>query len=151
LNEDELRRLYEETSTIAVVGCSDDELKSGNYVPRYLQSQGYRIVPVNPRHSELLGERCYPSLEEVDVPVDTVDVFRPAREAPDIARGAVAIGARYLWLQEAIVSEEAEQIAKDGGLGVVMDRCLGIVHGELGLGPGVKAWLESAAPTPAES
>jgi predicted CoA-binding protein len=151
VNEDELRRLYEETSTIAVVGCSDDETKSGNYVPRYLQVQGYRIVPVNPHHSKLLGERCYPSLEEVDVPVDTVDVFRPARETPDIARQAVAIGARYLWLQEEIVSEEAEQIARDGGLGFVMDRCLGIVHGELGLGVGVKAWLEAgAAPTVTE-
>jgi len=138
LNEDDLRRLYDETSTIAVVGCSDDEMKPGHFVPRYLQEQGYRIVPVNPRHSELLGERCYPSLKEVDVPVDSVEVFRPAGETPDIARDAVAIEARYLWLQEGIVSEEAERIAKDGGLGVVMDRCMGVVHGELGLGPGVK-------------
>lgn len=150
MKDDDLRKLYEETSTIAVVGCSDDEEKSGNYVPRYLQAHGFRIVPVNPRHSELLGERCYPSLKEVDVPVDTVDVFRPARETPDIARDGVAIGARYLWLQEGIVSEEAEQIATDGGLGVVMDRCMGIVHGELGLGPGVKAWKESLAPTPTD-
>ncbi len=150
MNEDDLRRLYDETSTIAVIGCSDDEDKSGNYVPRYLQSQGYRIVPVNPHHEELLGERCYASLREVDVPIDTVDVFRPAQETPDIARDAVAIGARYLWLQEGIVSEDAEQIAREGGLGVVMDRCLGIVHGELGLGPGVKAWKEASAATAAE-
>jgi predicted CoA-binding protein len=144
VNDDELRHLYDETKTIAVVGCSDDWMKPGNVVPRYLQEQGFKLVPVNPRHSELLGERCYPTLKDVDVPVDTVDVFRPAREAPDLARDAVAIGARYFWLQEGIVSDEAAQIAEEGGLGVVMDRCMGVVHGELGLGPGVQP------PTPRE-
>ena len=113
-------------------------MKPGNFVPRYLQGQGYKIVPVNPRHSELLGERCYPSLTEVDVPVDCVEVFRPAEEAPGIAGEAVAIGARFFWLQEGLVSEEAAQIARSGGLGVIMDRCMGVVHGELGLGPGVQ-------------
>jgi predicted CoA-binding protein len=107
-------------------------------------------VPVNPRHAEVLGERSYSSLKEVDGPVDVVEVFRPADEAPEIARDAVAIGARALWLQEGIVSEEAEQIATDGGLSFVMDRCMGVVHGELGFGPGVKAWKESRAPAGAE-
>jgi predicted CoA-binding protein len=146
VNEDELRRLYEETSTIAVIGCSDDVMKPGNFVARYLQGQGFRIVPVNPRHSELLGERSYPSLAEVDVTVDTVEVFRPVREAPGIARDAVAIGARFFWLQEGLVSEEAAQIARDGELGVVMDRCMGVVHGELGLGPGVQPPTPPDAP-----
>jgi uncharacterized protein len=142
VNDDELRKLYEETSTIAVVGCSDNEMKPGNFVPAYLQGQGFKIVPVNPRHSEVLGERCHPSLADVDVPIDCVDVFRPARDAPEIAREAVAIGAKYLWLQKGIVSDEAAQIAQDGGLGVVMDRCMGVVHGDLGLGPGVEPPVE---------
>ena len=138
MSDDDLRRIYEETSTIAVVGCSDDRMKPGNFVPSYLQEQGYRIVPVNPRHSELLGERCYPSLAVVDVPVDCVEVFRPPEEAPGFAHEAVAIGARFFWLQVGLVSDEAARIAEEGGLAVVMDRCMGVVHGELGLGPGVK-------------
>ncbi len=83
-----------------MVGASSDPSKAAHRIPLYLQSQGYRIVPVNPRGGELLGERAYRSLTEIDVPVDVVDVFRPAEEAPDIARQAVAIGAKVLWLQE---------------------------------------------------
>ncbi|HEX8098834.1 MAG TPA: CoA-binding protein [Actinomycetota bacterium] len=133
---DELRRIYEETRTIAVVGASNDVEKPGHYIPAYLKGQGYRIVPVNPRGGEILGERAFTSLAEVDVPVDVVEVFRPAEEAPRIARDAVAKGAKVLWLQEGIVSEEAARIAGEGGLSVVMDRCMGVMHRELGLGPG---------------
>jgi predicted CoA-binding protein len=133
---EQLLRIYADTRTIAVVGASADEAKPGHRVPRYLQSQGYRILPVNPRGGELFGEHVYHSLAEIDLPVDVVDVFRPAGEAPDIARQAIEIGAKVLWLQEGIVSEEARRIAEAAGLTVVMDRCMGVTHALLGLGPG---------------
>jgi predicted CoA-binding protein len=135
-NEEELRRVYAETKTIAVVGASSDPSKPGHEIPRYLQSQGYRIVPVSPKGGELLGERVYASLEEVDTPVDAVDVFRPAEESVGIAEGAVKIGAKVLWFQEGTDSEEAVRIAGDAGLTVISGRCMGTTHGLLGLGPG---------------
>jgi uncharacterized protein len=133
---EKLLRIYAETRTIAVVGASADESKAGHRIPLYLQSQGYSILPVNPRGGELLGERVFRSLAEIDVPVDVVEVFRPPQEAPEIARQAVAIGAKVLWLQMGIVSEEARQIAEAAGLTVVMNRCMGATHAQLGLGPG---------------
>ncbi len=129
-------RIYDETKTIAVVGASADPSKPAHQIPRYLQRQGYRILPVNPRGGELLGEAVASSLAEVDRPVDVVDVFRPADEAPGIAREAIAIGAKVLWLQLGIESEEAKRLAAAAGLTVVMNRCMGETHGELGLGPG---------------
>jgi predicted CoA-binding protein len=138
--DDELRRLYTECRTIAVVGCSSQWPKPSHVVPAYMQTEGYRIVPVNPNEHELLGERCVASLEEVSEPVDIVNVFRPAPEAPAIARAAVELGARCLWIQNGIVSKEAARIAAAGELMVVMDCCIGIAHGDLGLGIGVTAW-----------
>lgn len=132
----ELRRIYAETKTIAVVGASPDPAKKAHSVPAYLQSNGYRIVPVNPRHEEILGEAAYPTLLQVPDPVDVVDVFRPAAEATMVAESAVAIGAKVLWLQEGIVSEEAAAIATAAGMAVVMDTCMGLMHAKLGLGPG---------------
>jgi predicted CoA-binding protein len=108
-------------------------------VPRYLQSQGYRILPVNPRGGELFGEHVFRTLSEIDVPVDVVEVFRPTQEVPEIARQAVAIGAKVLWLQIGIVSEEARQIAEAAGLTVVMNRCMGATHRQFGLGAGPQA------------
>jgi predicted CoA-binding protein len=131
-----LLRIYAETKTIAVVGASGDPSKPAHQIPRYLQRQGYRIVPVNPRGGQLLGEPVARSLAEVDGPVDVVEVFRPAGEAPQIAREAVKVGAKVLWLQQGIVSEEARQVAEAAGLTVVMDRCMGETHRELGLGSG---------------
>jgi uncharacterized protein len=133
---DELRKIYEETKTIAVVGASGDERKAAHTIPRYLQRQGFRIIPVNPKGGELLGERVYERLEDVPEPVDVVDVFRPSEETPDVARSAVGIGAKVLWLQEGISSEEAERISSEGGLKVVMNRCMGETHHQLKLGPG---------------
>lgn len=135
-DKDTLRQIYASTMTIAVVGASGDTSKPAHTIPRYLQSQGYRIIPVSPKGGELLGEKVYQRLADVPDPVDVVNVFRPAAEAPDIAREAVALGASVLWLQAGIVSAEAEQIAEQGGLTVVMDRCMGATHGALGLGPG---------------
>jgi uncharacterized protein len=128
--------IYASTRTIAVVGASADPAKAAHQVPRYLQRQGYRILPVNPRGGELLGEPVARSLAEVGAPVDVVDVFRPAGEAPQIAREAIAAGASVLWLQLGIVSEEAGRLASSAGLTVVMDRCIGDTHAQLGLGPG---------------
>jgi uncharacterized protein len=132
----QLLRIYADTKTIAVVGASADPSKPAHQIPRYLQRQGYRILPVNPRGGELLGQAVARSLAEVDGPVDVVDVFRPAEEAPGIARQAIAIGAKVLWLQLGIESEEAKRLAEAAGLTVVMNRCMGEAHGELGLGPG---------------
>ena len=133
---EKLLRIYAETKTIAVVGASADETKAAHQIPRYLQSQGYRIIPVNPRGGEILGEPVFRSLADIDVPVDVVDVFRPAQEAPAIAHQAIAIGAKVLWLQIGIESEEARQLAEAAGLTVIMNRCMGETHGQLGLGPG---------------
>jgi predicted CoA-binding protein len=139
---EQLLRVYDTTRTIAVVGASADETKAAHVIPRYLQSQGYRILPVNPRGGVIFGEPVAASLldlasrSELTEPVDVVDVFRPAAEAPEIARQAVAIGAKVLWLQLGIESDEARRIAEDGGLMVVMNRCMGATHAQLGLGPG---------------
>jgi predicted CoA-binding protein len=126
---EQLARIYAEANTIAVVGASGDPSKPAHRVPRYLQGQG-------PRGGELFGEPVARSLSEVDGPVDVVEVFRPAAEAPQIAREAVEVGAKVLWLQLGIESQEAKRIAEAAGLTVVMDRCMGETHGELGLGPG---------------
>jgi predicted CoA-binding protein len=131
-----LMNIYATTRTIAVVGASSDPAKPSNRIPAYLQSQGYRIIPINPHGGELFGERVYPSLDAVDIPIDVVDVFRPAEETPDVARAAVRKGARVLWLQLGIANDEAKAIGEAGGLTVVMDRCLGATHRWLGLGPG---------------
>jgi uncharacterized protein len=132
----ELLEIYRRARTIAVVGASASRGKAAHAIPAYLQSQGYRIVPVNPRGGEILGERAYPSLREVDLPVDVVDVFRPPGEAVAVARDAIAVGADVLWFQPGTHAEEAVRLARDAGLTVVAERCMGEMHGELGLGPG---------------
>ena len=133
---EQLTRIYAETKTIAVVGISRSPFKPSQRIPKYLQEQGYRIRPVNPRGGSALGEPVARSLTEVDGPVDVVDVFRPADEAPKLARQAIDIGAKVLWLQEGIESQEAKRIAEAAGLTVVMNRCMGETHAELGLGRG---------------
>ena len=135
-DKDELRAIYGDTKAIAVVGASGDTRKPSHTVPRYLQRQGYRIIPVNPKGGEILGEKVYEQLTDVPDDVDVVEVFRPSEETPEVARDAVQIGAKVLWLQEGISSEEAERIASEGGLKVVMDRCMGQTHFQLQLGPG---------------
>jgi predicted CoA-binding protein len=136
---DELRKIYKETTTIAVVGASGDERKAAHSIPRYLQRQGFRIIPVNPKGGEILGEKVYERLEDIPEPIDVVDVFRPSEETPPVAQDAVKVGAKVLWLQEGISSDEAERIASEGGLKVVMNRCMGETHYQLRLGPGPRA------------
>ncbi len=122
----ELRALLGTARTVAVVGASSKPNRPSHRVAAYLQSRGYRIVPVNPRETEVLGEPAYPSLLDVpaDVEIDVVDVFRRAEETPQVARDAVAVGAKALWLQEGIVSDDAARIAMDAGLDVVMGICM---------------------------
>ncbi|MDP9251436.1 MAG: CoA-binding protein [Chloroflexota bacterium] len=133
---DELLRIFAQPKTIAVVGASTAVGKPGHDIPFYLQSQGYRIVPVNPHGGEILGARAFASLRDIDVPIDVVDVFRPPKEAVAIARDAVAVGAKVLWFQLGTDTDEAAAIAAEGGLTVVRRRCMGVTHGLLGLGPG---------------
>jgi hypothetical protein len=113
--------------TIAVVGASRDPRKAGGSVPEGLQRRGFRIIPINPFADELFGERVYRSLADVPEKIDLVDVFRPAADAPEIARQAVAIGAKALWLQEDIRSDEARRIAEEGGLDYIEDECTAVV------------------------
>jgi uncharacterized protein len=124
--ERELRSLLGKASVVAVVGISSKPWRASHEVASYLQQHGYRIVPVNPNEDEVLGEQAYASLVDIpkDVHVDVVDVFRRAERTPEVARDAVAIGARMLWLQEGIVSEEAARIASEGGLEVIMGVCI---------------------------
>ncbi|MGH3438020.1 MAG: CoA-binding protein [Sciscionella sp.] len=114
--------------TIAVVGLSTHEHKEAHVIPAAMQAAGYRVIPVHPSAAEILGERAYRSLDDVTGSVDIVNVFRPAAEAPGIARQAVRIGANALWLQQGIVSEEARSIAELAGLDYVEDRCMGVVR-----------------------
>jgi predicted CoA-binding protein len=114
--------------TVAVVGLSSNELRPSNFVGFYLQRHGYRVIPVNPRETEVLGERSYASLGEIPERVDVVDVFRAPDAVPAIAEEAVAIGAGSLWLQYGVISPEGAAIAERGGMNVVMDRCMKIEH-----------------------
>ena len=126
-----LRRILRDCKTIAVVGLSAEWHRPSFFVAKYLQQHAYRIVPVNPRYAEVLGEHCYPSLEAIEFPVDMVDVFRRTDDALLIARQAVAIGARCLWQQIGVVNAEAAELARAAGLDAVMDRCVKIEHARL--------------------
>ncbi|MEV4220527.1 CoA-binding protein [Nonomuraea sp. NPDC049725] len=123
-----IQRVLHATRTIAIVGLSGNELRASHFVGYYLKRHGYRIVPVNPRETEILGEPSYPSLLDVPVPVDLVNVFRAPDALPEIARDTVEIGAAALWGQFGVVNEEAARIAEDGGVTVIMDRCLKVEH-----------------------
>ncbi|MFB4269743.1 CoA-binding protein [Nonomuraea sp. GTA35] len=123
-----IQRVLHTTRTIAIVGLSGNELRASHFVGYYLKRHGYRIVPVNPREQEILGETSYASLRDVPVPVDLVNVFRAPDALPEIARETVAIGAAALWCQFGVINEEGARIAEDGGVSVVMDRCLKVEH-----------------------
>ena len=123
-----IQRVLNTAKTIAVVGLSGNQLRASYFVGFYLKRHGYRVIPVNPRETEILGETCYPSLLDVPEPVDVVDVFRAPDALPGIARDAVAIGAGTLWCQFGVINAEGTRIAADGGLTVIVDRCLKIEH-----------------------
>jgi hypothetical protein len=117
-------KVLRESKTIAVVGCSREEGKDSHNIPMYLQKVGYRIIPINPFATEILGEKAYAKLSDVKEKIDVVDVFRPSAEAVEIAKEAVSVHAKVLWLQEGIISEEAKKIAEENGLLFVMNRCM---------------------------
>ena len=132
----QLRRILKENRTIAVVGLSADWYRPSYFAAKYMQEHGFRVIPVNPKYEEILGEKCYPDLKSIPDKIDIVDVFRKPADCVPIAQDAVAIGAKVLWLQLGVVNEEAERIALEGGLDVVMDRCVKIEYARLfgGLG-----------------
>jgi len=126
LNQEE--QILDTYRIVAVVGLSPDAERPSFRVASYLKAQGYRIIPVNPRLSQVLGETCYPELTSIPEPVEVVDIFRRAEEAPAIVDQAIAVGARAVWMQEGIVNEAAARKAREAGLLVVMDRCMRKEH-----------------------
>jgi len=127
----ELRRILKNNHTIAIVGLSADWYRPSYFAAKYMQEHGFRIIPVNPKYDEILGEKCYPNLKAIPEPVDIVDVFRKPDDCVPIAQDAVSIGAKVLWLQLGVVNEEAARVAETGGLEVVMDRCVKIEYARL--------------------
>jgi len=124
--DNQIAKLLKDAKTIAVIGLSDDESKPSYGVSLYMQNSGYRILPINPKVGEALGERAYPSLTEAakHEKIDIVDVFRRPDAVPGIVDEVIALGLPALWLQETVVHEEAAQKARDAGIFVVMDRCI---------------------------
>ena len=126
-----LRRILQENKTVAMVGLSASWYRPSFFAAKYLQEHGYRVIPVNPRYEEVLGERCYPDLASIPEPVDVVDCFRRAEDIPPLAKEAVAIGAKVLWMQLGVENAEAEAIAEAGGLEVIANRCMKIEYARL--------------------
>jgi len=126
-----LRRVLTRYRTIAVVGISANWFRPSYFAAKYMQDHGYRVIPINPNYAEVLGEKCYPALAAIPEPVDIVDCFRRPGEMVPLARDAVAIGAKVLWMQLGIRNDEAAAIAADAGLDVVMNRCVKIEHARI--------------------
>ena len=124
----EIQRVLNTARTIAVVGLSNNELRASYFVGYYLKRHGYRVIPVNPRATEILGETSYASLDDVPEKVDIVNVFRAPDALPEIAEQAVRIGAGALWCQFGVINEEGGRTAADGGVTVIMDRCIKVEH-----------------------
>ena len=126
----QIKKILDNTKTIAVVGLSPKENRPSNMVARYLLAAGYRIIPVNPGQTEILGQTCYPYLTSIpaEVKVDLVDIFRRAEDIPPVVERAIKIGAKTVWMQSGIVNEDAAGTAGEAGLAVVMDRCLKVDH-----------------------
>jgi predicted CoA-binding protein len=134
-SDEELRTLLTGASTIAMVGASSNPEKTSHGIMQKLQRVGYKVIPVNPRETEVLGERAYASLRDVPYRIDIVDVFRRPEDTPAIAEDAIAIGAKALWLQTGISNEDAAARARAAGLTVVMDACIGATHAFLRIPP----------------
>jgi predicted CoA-binding protein len=123
-----IQRVIHGAKTIAIVGLSRNELRASYFVGYYLRRHGYRVIPVNPRETEIFGEKSFNSLADVPVPVDIVNVFRAPETLPGIAAEAAAIGAKSMWCQFSVINEEGGRIAEAAGLAVVMDRCIKVEH-----------------------
>ena len=131
-----LRRILSQSRTIAVVGLSADWFRPSFFAAKYMQEHGYRIIPVNPKYPEILGQKCYKSLKEIPEKVDMVDCFRKTEDIVPIARDAIGIGAKVLWQQLGVENLEADALVRAAGLESVLDRCVKIEHARLfgGLG-----------------
>ena len=127
----QLRRILKDNHTIAIVGLSADWYRPSYFAAKYMQEHGFRIIPVNPKYTEILGEKCYPDLKSIPEKVDMVDVFRKSADCAPIAKEAVAIGAKVLWLQLGVENDEAKAIAETGGLEFVQNRCVKIEYARL--------------------
>ena len=123
-SREEIKRILEQTNTIAVVGLSDNPERTSYMIAQAMQAKGYRVIPVNPNADTVLGEKSYPSLKDIPEKVDLVNVFRRSEHTPPIAEEAVAIGAATLWLQLGVYNEDAAKIAERGGVRAIMDRCI---------------------------
>lgn len=119
-----IEKIFEESKTIAVVGLSSNPSRPSYSVARYLQSQGYKIIPVNPNEKEILGEKSYPDLVSIPDKIDIVDIFRRSEDVPPVVEQAIKIKARVIWMQEGIVNEESAKKASEAGLTVIMDKCM---------------------------
>ncbi len=131
VDETQIRTILGEIHTIAVVGCSKDPAKDAHRVPKYMQMNGYRIIPVNPTATEILGEKAYPSLDAVRIPFDAVDIFRPSPDVPPIVDQAIKSPAKVIWMQLGIRNDEAAKKAQTAGKIVIQDRCMMRDHARL--------------------
>ncbi len=131
LTVNEIKSILENSKTIAVVGCSKNTEKAANRIPAFLQSKGYKIIPINPTADEILGEKCYKNLNEITEQVDIIDVFRPENETPKIVEEAIKLKPKLIWLQLDIENSEAEQIAINANIPIVMDHCIKIEYSRL--------------------
>lgn len=132
INDDrELREILQTTRTIATVGVSSNDEKASYWIFNYLKEAGYRMIPVNPTATEILGEKVHPDLASIPQKVDVVQVFRKSEDVPPVVEAAIQIGAKVVWMQEGIVNEEAAQMAEAAGLKVVMNRCMMKTHQRL--------------------
>jgi len=134
-HDQKMRDILTSTNTIASVGLSSNQEKESFWIVLYLKEQGYRIIPVNPTQTEIMGEKCYPSLSDIPDKVDVVQVFRKPEDVPPVVDEAIKIGAKIVWIQEGIVNNEAAQKAEEAGLQVVMDACMRAAHRRLNIGP----------------
>ncbi len=123
-NESVIKRLLNESKTIAVYGASNKKWRTSHSISKFLMGVGYEVIPVNPKYGEILGVKCYPTLSDIEKQIDIVDVFRRPSEVVPVAEEAVQIGAKSLWFQEGVINEAAAEIASSGGLDVIMDRCI---------------------------
>ena len=126
-----IAEILKSSRTIAVVGLSSNPMRPSNGVAEYLKRAGYRIIPVNPKETEVLGEKCYARLEDILEKIDIVDIFRRPEYVPEVVDSAIRIGAKTVWMQEGVIHEAAAERARKAGLGVVMDRCILKEHRKL--------------------
>lgn len=126
-----LRRILQENRVVAVVGLSANWYRPSFFAAKYLQEHKYRIIPVNPRHQEILGEKCYPTLRGIPGSVDVVQIFQRPEQVPPFVEDAIEIGAKVVWMQLGIVNEDAAERARQAGLDVIMDHCMKIEHARL--------------------